>query len=78
MSSANSPPPAKGTPAGPPAPTGYQRFKRDLGAVLGVVMCLFTLIEVNYPTLGPQAALAIFAMLGMVLCFLYFPLHPRF
>lgn len=49
----------------------------SLRGVLGVVLCLFTLAEVNYPRLGPQAELAIFAGLGLVLCFLQLPLHPR-
>ncbi len=45
--------------------------------VLSVLICLFTLSEVNYPFLGPQSQLAIFAMLGIVLCFLIHPAHPR-
>ena len=42
---------------------------------VGTILCLFTLAEVNYPQLSPQSQLAIFAMLGMVLCFLHHPLH---
>ena len=42
-----------------------------------MALCLFTVAEVNYPFLRPQARLAVFAMLGMVLCFLNIPLHPR-
>ncbi len=38
--------------------------------VLGVVLCLFTLHEVNHPTLAPQSQLAIFALLGLSACFL--------
>lgn len=40
--------------------------------VLGcsVLICLFTLVEANYPSLTPQSQLAIFAMLGIVICFL--------
>jgi TRAP transporter 4TM/12TM fusion protein len=45
--------------------------------VLAVVLCLFTLVEVNYPILGPQSQLAIFAGLGLVLCFLTRPAHDR-
>ena len=41
------------------------------------MLCLFTVAEVNYPTLAPQSQLAIFAMLGMLLCFLNNPMHPR-
>ncbi len=39
---------------------------------------MFTLAEVNYPHLSPQSQLAVFAMLGLVLCFLNKPLHRRF
>jgi len=39
------------------------------------LLCLFTLVEVNYPRLSPQSQLAIFAGLGLVLCFLNWPLH---
>jgi len=44
---------------------------------LALVYCVFTLAEVNYPQLTPQSQLAIFAMIGLVLCFLYVPAHPR-
>ena len=37
---------------------------------LGGLLCLFTLVEVNYPLLSPQSQLAVFAGLGLVLCFL--------
>lgn len=43
-------------------------------ALLGVVLALFTLLEVNYPQLSPQSQLAFFAMLGIILCFLKSPL----
>ncbi len=46
-------------------------------SVLGVSFCVFTLIEVNHPILAPQSRLAFFAMLGLVLCFLNVPAHPR-
>jgi TRAP transporter 4TM/12TM fusion protein len=46
-------------------------------SVLAVAYCAFTLAEVNYPRLSPQSQLAIFAMLGLVLCFLYVPAHTR-
>jgi len=45
--------------------------------VLAVTLCAFTLVEVNYPRLGPQSQLAIFAGLGLVLVFLMKPVHPR-
>ena len=40
---------------------------------LAILLCVFTLFEVNYPNLSPQSQLAIFAMLGIVLCFLTVP-----
>jgi TRAP transporter 4TM/12TM fusion protein len=43
---------------------------------VGTILCLFTLAEVNYPQMSPQSQLAIFAMLGMILCFLHHPFHP--
>ena len=45
--------------------------------VLSVVLCLFTLAQVNYPVLAPQPQLAVFALLGLVICFLNVPLHPK-
>ena len=42
---------------------------------LGVALCLFTISEVNYPLLGPSRQRALFALMGLVLCFLLFPLH---
>ncbi|MCE2514012.1 MAG: TRAP transporter fused permease subunit [Acidobacteria bacterium] len=43
---------------------------------LGVLLCAFTLIEVNYPLLAPQSRLAFFALVGLTLCFLNIPVHP--
>ncbi len=40
---------------------------------LGTAICLLTLLEVNYPRLAPPAQLALFAMLGLVLCYLTVP-----
>jgi len=40
---------------------------------LSVLLCGFTLVEVNYAQLGPQAQLAVFTGLGLVLCFLNVP-----
>jgi TRAP transporter 4TM/12TM fusion protein len=53
------------------------RIRNVVVTLLAVVLCLFTLAEVNFPRLQPQSTLAIFVMLGMVLCFLTYPLHPR-
>ena len=44
--------------------------------VLAVTLCLFTLAEVNYPHLTPQSQLALFALLGLAICFLRYPIHP--
>ena len=44
--------------------------------VLGVLLCVFTLVEVNYPLLAPQSRLALFALAGLALCFLHVPIHP--
>ena len=43
---------------------------------LGVLLCVFTLVEVNYPLLAPQSRLAFFALVGLTLCFLNVPIHP--
>jgi TRAP transporter 4TM/12TM fusion protein len=48
-------------------------LRKAVTGVLGVVLCVFTLAEVNYPQLSPQSRLAIFALLGLVLCFLNVP-----
>ena len=67
--------------------TGHARLApapgRDTGGprqhitrVLSVLLCLFTLTQVNYPQLSPQSQLAVFALLGLVLCFLNVPVHP--
>ena len=44
--------------------------------VLSVLLCLFTLAQVNYPQLSPQSQLAVFLLLGLVICFLNVPVHP--
>jgi TRAP transporter 4TM/12TM fusion protein len=44
--------------------------------VLAVALCAFTLAQVNYPVLAPQPQLAVFALLGLVICFLNIPIHP--
>ncbi len=47
--------------------------KKSAVTVLGILLCLFTLFEVNYNLLQPQSALAIFVGIGLVLCYLTFP-----
>ena len=60
-----------------PAPQWIERVRQGAIRSIGVLLCVFTLSEVNYPLLSPHSQLAIFAMLGLVLCFLHFPLHAR-
>lgn len=55
-----------------------QRALSSAITFLGVVLCLFTLFEVNFSQLQTQSAKAVFVMLGLVLCFLAYPLHPKF
>ena len=43
-----------------------------------MLLCLFILAEVNYPHLAPQSELALFAMFGLIVVFLRYPIHPRF
>lgn len=43
-----------------------------------MLLCLFILLEVNYPQLTPQSELAFFAMLGLIVVFLKYPVHSRF
>jgi len=47
-------------------------------SVIGITLCVFTLVEVNYPLLAPQSRLGMFALFGLVLCFVNIPIHPRF
>lgn len=49
------------------------RSNSALTLVLSVLLCGFTLVEVNFARLGPQAQLAIFTAFGLVLCFLNVP-----
>lgn len=55
-----------------------KKLKQTLSLPVGVLLCLFILAEVNYPQLRPQSALAFFAMLGLIVVFLKYPIHPRF
>lgn len=54
------------------------RFSPLFFQVIGILICVLTLAEVNYPLLTPQSQLALFALLGLSLVFLKHPLHPRF
>ena len=55
-----------------------QRIRQILFRSCAALLSVFILAEVNYPQLSPQAQLAIFAMLGLVLVFLKYPIHRRF
>lgn len=55
-----------------------ERIRRIVFRACAALLCVFVLAEVNYPQLSPQAQLAIFAMLGLVLVFLKYPIHRRF
>ena len=55
-----------------------ENIRRILFRTCAVILSVFILSEVNYPRLSPQAQLAIFAMLGLILVFLKYPLHRRF
>lgn len=59
----------------PPEPV--PAWRRGALLAIGALLCLFTLTEVNYPRLSPQSQLAIFALLGLLLCFLHHPLCRR-
>ncbi len=55
-----------------------KQIKQTLILPVAVLLSLFILAEVNYPFLKPQSQLAIFAMLGLIVVFLKYPLHARF
>ena len=55
-----------------------EKIKNNIFLAVSVLLCLFILIEVNYPQLAPQSELAFFAMLGLIVVFLKYPIHPRF
>ena len=50
--------------------------ERRIFAVVAMLLCLFLLVEVNYPRLSPQSQLSLFALFGLVLVFLKFPSSP--
>lgn len=55
-----------------------ERILQILFRTCAVILGVFILAEVNHPRLTPQAQLAIFAMLGLLLVFLKYPIHRRF
>jgi TRAP transporter 4TM/12TM fusion protein len=54
-----------------------ERFRPSVIRALSVLLCLFTVAEVNYPYLTPISRLAVFALFGLSLSFLAFPVLPR-
>jgi TRAP transporter 4TM/12TM fusion protein len=44
---------------------------------LAILLSVFILVEVNYAQLTPQAQLAVFALLGLALVFLKYPIHAQ-
>lgn len=54
-----------------------ERIRLFVISAAGIALSLFTVYDVNYATLPPLSQLAIFAMLGMVLCLLIYPIAPR-
>jgi TRAP transporter 4TM/12TM fusion protein len=54
-----------------------EKTRKLLIFLLALALFLFTLVDVNFAFLPPLSQLATFAMLGSVLCFLMFPVHPR-
>ena len=59
-----------------PANTSARDIRLLVSSGLGILLCAFTLVEVNYPLLAPQSRLAFFALVGLALCFLNVPVHP--
>ena len=55
-----------------------QKLKDNIFLAVSVLLCLFILAEVNYPQLAPQTELALFAMFGLMVVFLNYPMHQRF
>ena len=51
--------------------------RHTLVSILSVATGLLVLVEVNYPVLSPPGRLALFAMLGLSICFLTVPMHAR-
>ncbi len=53
------------------------RLHSHLFRILSALLGLFILVEVNYPQLAPQAQLSVFALLGLCLVFLKYPIHSN-
>ena len=59
------------------APGAFTKMTKFVVPLLSVLLCLFTLAEVNYNLMQPQSALALFVLFGMALCFIQYPIHPK-
>ena len=53
------------------------RLYSHLFRILSALLSLFILAEVNHPQLSPQAQLSVFALLGLCLVFLKYPIHSN-
>ena len=54
------------------------KLRDTIFLTVSVLLCFFILAEVNYPQLAPQTELALFAMFGLIVVFLNYPVHQRF
>lgn len=54
-----------------------KQLKLTLIIPVAVILSVFILVEVNYPFLRPQSRLALFALLGLIVVFFKYPLHPK-
>jgi TRAP transporter 4TM/12TM fusion protein len=54
-----------------------EKIRKPANYALGIILCVFTLKEVNAPQLQPHSTLALFALFGLVLCFLNRPIHKK-
>lgn len=55
----------------------YTSFAKAATIALSVLLCFFTIAEVNYNFLEGQSRLSIFVMLGLQLCFFQYPILKR-
>ena len=55
----------------------FERISKTLVTLLSILLCLFTLFEANYSQLQEQSALAVFIGIGLVLCYLIYPINKR-
>ena len=53
------------------------RLHSHLFRILSALLSLFILAEVNHPQLSPQSQLSVFALLGLCLVFLKYPIHSN-